>query len=1071
MASSKQIKLAVKIAGKVDSSYSAAMRDASSQISNFATQAKNAIKALGIGVAAYKGIQAAGRALRSAAEDAMEFESSMADVAKVVDGLRDKSGNLTEEYDEMKQSLLDLSTQIPMTANELAQIAAAAGQANVARDEIAQFTEDAAKMGVAFDTTADQAGEWMAQWRTAFQINQDEVTELADQINYLGNHSSTSAAKIASIVTQVGAIGVSSGFSVSELAAMGDVMSSVGVDESSAATAIAKLSTVMTSGASATARQQKVLKKLGFSATEMAERMTTDAQGAVLDLLGAIKQLPEAERNAALKDYFGQQSIKAIAPLYRNLDELKKHFNEVGDASLYAGSMEDEFAVRSDTTENKIQLAKNSLQRLSITIGDMFLPYIGQAADAAAKFLNKLTEFQPQIEAAFAWIMANGPEIATTVAAIGTALGGLWAAGKVGSFLDFGKMFTRGIAGGKKFTDILGKLPTVLAGLNPNAIGPRVDPLTFLFGKKGANATKAMSAFKGSISGYFKGIGSSLKGFSIGPGLQNAIASGISRIKNAPIAQAIGNKISTALSGAGGLLSSAGNLASVIGGEVSATLIDGIGKIKGTKLVSGIGGVLGKVGGALGGGGLNIFGNLGAAASTMSAVFGPVTSIFGTLLSGALPIVGVISSIIAVVSILGDNLGSVRDAIGNTFGPQGLAVFDGAMAAIQGVGDKIKEIFSPANLEAARQAIVGIFGEGGGAAFDGIVQIVQSVIGVIQQLVTFSTTYVKPIIQEIFTFITGTVLPGIMTAFSTVAPYISTIISGLGTAIMSVATMIAQGIQAVLPVIEFIIFIIQGLLAAFQVAAPAIMSVIASISSSIMGFVGGLQTMFQGLIDFITGVFTGNWQQAWEGVKQIFSGAFEALVELCKAPINAVISIINGAIAGLNSISIDIPEWVPVIGGGHFGVDLPTIPMLARGGDTRGPSIAGEAGMETVISYASQYRDQNVGYWQQAGQRLGVLPDSDNLLYFSDILQQQQEPPQPLAFDGGLGGSDGGDDGTDGSGNGGGGFTYAPTVIIQGNADQQAVENALRVTQAEFEEMYNTMQKKHRRTDFERRGA
>ena len=996
MASNKQIKLAVKIAGKVDSSYSAAMRDASSQISNFATQAKNAIKALGLGVAAYKGIQAAGRALRSAAEDAMEFESSMADVAKVVDGLKDDNGNLTAEYHEMKKELLDLSTTIPMTAEELTEIAAAAGQAGIARQEITAFASDAAKMGIAFDTTADQAGSWMATWRESFHMAQDEVIELADQINYLSNNSNATAADISDIVNRIGSLSEMAGLSVAQAAALGDVLLAGGTGAEISATAIKKLANTMTAGNAATKKQKEALASLGISATDLAERMQVDAQGAIMDLLGAINQLPAADRLPVLKNYFGEEASAAIGKLAQNTEGLQKAFDMVGNSALYAGSMEGEFAARSDTTENKIQLAKNSLQRLSITIGDMFLPYIGQAADAAAKFLNKLTEFQPQIEAAFAWIMANGPEIATTVAAIGTALGGLWAAGKVGSFLDFGKMFTGGIAGGKKFTGILSKLPTVLAGLNPNAIGPRVDPLTFLFGSGKAKASgKGKKTMLQTLSGAMKGIGKY-----------------------------------------------AGGVKGALGG------------IDLTQIFSG----------SLGG----LASQLPAMGSAIMAAFGPIGGLFGTLLSGALPIVGVISSIIAVVSILGDNLGSVRDAIGNTFGPQGLAVFDGAMAAIQGVGDKIKEIFSPANLAAARQAIVGIFGEGGGAAFDGIVQIVQSVIGVIQQLVTFSTTYVKPIIQEIFTFITGTVLPGIMTAFSTVAPYISTIISGLGTAIMSVATMIAQGIQAVLPVIEFII---QGLLAAFQVAAPAIMSVIASISSSIMGFVGGLQTMFQGLIDFITGVFTGNWQQAWEGVKQIFSGAFEALVELCKAPINAVISIINGAIAGLNSISIDIPEWVPVIGGGHFGVDLPTIPMLARGGDTRGPSIAGEAGMETVISYASQYRDQNVGYWQQAGQRLGVLPDSDNLLYFSDILQQQQEPPQPLAFDGGLGGSDGDDDGTDGSGNGGGGFTYAPTVIIQGNADQQAVENALRVTQAEFEEMYNTMQKKHRRTDFERRGA
>lgn len=104
-----------------------------------------------------------------------------------------------------------------------------------------------------------------------------------------------------------------------------------------------------------------------------------------------------------------------------------------------------------------------------------------------------------------------------------------------------------------------------------------------------------------------------------------------------------------------------------------------------------------------------------------------------------------------------------------------------------------------------------------------------------------------------------------------------------------------------------------------------------SFMTTISTVLSGVMTMFGGLIDFLTGVFTGNWSKAWEGVKSIFSGAFQALVGLAKAPINAVIGVINGAISGINKIGITIPDWVPGIGGKDFSINIPKIPTLAVG--------------------------------------------------------------------------------------------------------------------------------------------
>lgn len=121
--------------------------------------------------------------------------------------------------------------------------------------------------------------------------------------------------------------------------------------------------------------------------------------------------------------------------------------------------------------------------------------------------------------------------------------------------------------------------------------------------------------------------------------------------------------------------------------------------------------------------------------------------------------------------------------------------------------------------------------------------------------------------------------------------------------------------------------------------------------SSTKGIFNSVKQIFNGIIDFVAGVFTGNWSRAWQGVKDIFAGIMNGLGAVIKAPLNAVISLINGAISGLNKISVNIPSWVPGFGGKTFGVSIPKIPYLAKGGIIDSPTIAmvGEAGKEAVM--------------------------------------------------------------------------------------------------------------------------
>ena len=93
-----------------------------------------------------------------------------------------------------------------------------------------------------------------------------------------------------------------------------------------------------------------------------------------------------------------------------------------------------------------------------------------------------------------------------------------------------------------------------------------------------------------------------------------------------------------------------------------------------------------------------------------------------------------------------------------------------------------------------------------------------------------------------------------------------------------------------------------------------------------------IKDIFNGVVKFITGVFTGDWSSAWDGVVQALGGTFEGIIDVVKAPLNGVIGLVNGAIGSLNKLSVTIPNWVPEVGGRSFGVNIPKIPLLAEGG-------------------------------------------------------------------------------------------------------------------------------------------
>lgn len=403
------------------------------------------------------------------ADAAVKFESSMADVRKVVDF------DSPEQFKQMGKDILDLSTRIPMAAEGLAQIVAAGGQSGIARDELLSFAESAAKMGVAFDITAEQAGDMMAKWRTAFKMGQSDVVKLADKINFLGNTTAASAPLISDVVTRIGPLGSVGGVASGEIAALGASLVGSGVTSEIAATGIKNLILALVSGESATKSQNEAFAALGLNAIDMAKYMQKDARGAILSVLEAVQRLDKEQQASVMAELFGKESISAIAPLLSNLEALKTNFDAVSDASKYAGSMEKEFQTRAETTANAMELMNNSIYRTKVAIGQGLLPAIAPVAsvvaDAATAVGNFATEYPNLTGAvlggtgalfgvaaaasAFMWAL-NGARLAlfgtkTAFGIAGAALGKYNILIKTGTALTYGwnlagRLFNSGLA-------------------------------------------------------------------------------------------------------------------------------------------------------------------------------------------------------------------------------------------------------------------------------------------------------------------------------------------------------------------------------------------------------------------------------------------------------------------------------------------------------------------------------------------------------------------------------------------------------------------------------------------------
>lgn len=1015
MAKNQELELSILIGGHVDNSLAQAVKLANTQIGSVANGASKFAANIAKGAVAAAGGVAAG--VVNTTKEAVAFESEMLDVTKYVSGLTDDNGKVVKEnYDEMSKGILDLSTQIPYTAEELTRLAAAAGQSGKNMDDLLgkeQFLKDVAEMGTAMDISADQAGDWAAKWEVAFDTDHEGVTKLADQINYLGAHYATTAAEIAQTVNDTGSLGMIAGMDTDQTAALSTALLAMGVNSNTVATSIRRMYTNLTMGSKATKAQKEAFEELGFSATQFAKDMQkVDANGkslapeALKRLFTAIGQQDEDKQVGYLKTLLGQWAIESGAKLTGNLKLFVDTLDDVSDASKYTGSMYKEFMLKCETSESVLEMLSNAWRAVRIEVGNNFLPIL---KDVAGFGLDKLNDFRaalPDITArvkeVIEYLLNNGDKVAATIGGIGAAWAGMRFAPQIlqvvsgvtkdvsGATTGGGKIFNgiRTIASGMSYG-------AQMAGIQPPSIGPQPQN-SFLknIATKANGAGVGLWATLKNFTGLTKNdgktkidfvrdvMGASERGQTIRESFPyiNGVMSAASDFGKTKIASGIGGvtkQIFTGIIGpngidvaklAGGLKNFGGATAAVFGAMPGNAAKAGVNFLSKMNFANGTG--LGRTIYRMANSTQGLSGK--AALAQMGYIFNQTRP--GQVLSGA---TGFVKNAAPAVADFGGKAFGLGKAVASPVLKGGFNIFAGLMSTfgpvIAGLGSVIAVVsLLGDHFEDIRQIIGQVFGEKGLTLFDGFTGKVQGIAGNIHD--TLAGAFSLENLQNIQQSLSGKSIFGIDdlgTTFGAVIPIIESV-KGL------IGQIVDLGVNHIKPLLADVLsFAVNDL---FPAVSPLISMIISLVGTTLINAIKLVVDVIHGLLPVIEPVI-------------------QSIVGLIKGIVSVTITVVNGIIRALNSFSFTVPQWlenVPVaknFAGKTFGFNLSEVamPAFANGGFTRGVSIAGEAGTEAVISFKPSVHDSNVENWVRAGRMLGVSGEDatraagvQNVQYFAN---------------------------------------------------------------------------------------
>ena len=412
-------------------------------------------------------------------QQAISAESNFAAVKKQFD-FKDK-----KEEEDFKKELHKIITEkkIAIGLDELYAAAANAGQTGLKQDEAIKYIELASKTGMAFDMNREEAASALFNMKNSLSLTYDELVELTDRINYLGDKTGASAPAITDFVNRIGSIGKVAGFSEKQVTALGASLIEQGMEAEVAATGARKILVALNKGSAGTKSQQEMFKSLGIDPEKLAKLSQEDSEKALLLVFNKIKAQDEDKQVAILTQLFGQEGLDAASKFLNNTDRLKENLDKV-NGNEAKGSVDKEADIKRGTTENQLAITMGKLSIAGSQLGALLLPEINKIITSFSNLLTKITEFQQLHPEGFKTFMKIFGYGSVALLGFGSALkvisGGINMYSnymKIAGFMTEHKFGTKIFSVGKKLLGGVGKVAKGFKALSITMLG---SPITWI---------------------------------------------------------------------------------------------------------------------------------------------------------------------------------------------------------------------------------------------------------------------------------------------------------------------------------------------------------------------------------------------------------------------------------------------------------------------------------------------------------------------------------------------------------------------------------------------------------------
>lgn len=350
--------------------------------------------------------------LAKSVSDFMNFEDAMVGVARQVQGLKDNAGNFTPEFDEWKNKIQALSTELPLTTVEISNMIESAARMDVPKEQLEEFVRLNTQMATAFDAAnPDELVEQFGKVTKNFKLSSEASRELADAINYLDDNAISKGTEIIGFMNRVSGISGIAKITEKNMAALGSTLQTAGAAEEQSATAVNAIFTRLSS-ASKKKPVRNALAAMGLSASKVELGMAKDAQGTLMQIVETVKKMPEHKRLGFIADLVGTEHTKTLALLVSNTEEWRRQI-ELANSETAKGSMNREFQTRMKALSSTWGIFKNQIFNLNSTIGGTLAPTL----DSLMKKIGGL------IDKGNKWIQAH-PKLAKNILLVAGAIGG-----------------------------------------------------------------------------------------------------------------------------------------------------------------------------------------------------------------------------------------------------------------------------------------------------------------------------------------------------------------------------------------------------------------------------------------------------------------------------------------------------------------------------------------------------------------------------------------------------------------------------------------------------------------------